>query len=123
MGQTQCNFPIDSFLKVALGTDECTTDPARFYMQYFCEQNLDAVNTKRHAGLIVACISIFTCLLFLVTASLLNQNATLDYKIWDMHTVTAGDFTVSMPISEAMWTVYNDIHTFDQELDRTTNNG
>lgn len=71
----------------------------------------------------MACISIFTCLLFYATASLLNQNASLDYKIWDMHTVTAGDFTVSMPISEEMWAVYNDIHTFEEELDRTAANG
>ena len=76
-------------------------DPARIFLQYYCEQNPDLINKKRHAGLIIAAIFIFCSLMLLVTASYLQNEAHLDYQLWDFNTCTAGDFTIKFMISEA----------------------
>ena len=40
---------------------------------------------------------------FLLTLYYLYKTSKLDYKLWDVDTVTAADFTVEAVISEKMW--------------------
>lgn len=66
----------------------------------------------------VACLGIFSCFLLITTLSYLTQSSVLEYQIWDFSTVTAGDFTVELRITETMWKTYLDVHEFNEELDR-----
>ena len=125
MGQKSCSFGAYQYYTgfTASASDPCTTAPARSYLQYYCKQSLSAVNTKREAGLLVACLGIFSCFLFLITVSYMKQSALLEFQIWDFSTVTAGDFTVELQITETMWKTYLGIHEFNEELDRQSMSG
>ena len=81
----------------------CGTDPARVYIQYRCSQALDAVNTKRVQGLAIVCLGILVSLLFLLTHWYLKETAVIDFKVWDVETVTASDFTVEYSITDEVW--------------------
>lgn len=69
------------------------------YVQYFCEQSDSDLNDKRRQALIVICLGIFISLLFLLSLYFQEKTAILDYKLWDVDTVTAADFTVETFIS------------------------
>lgn len=56
--------------------------------------------------------------MFLIGLSYLRTESKLDFKIWDFNTVTAGDFTIELKISDAQWETYLDIHQLDEEHDR-----
>ncbi len=43
------------------------------------------------------------CFSFLLTLYYLYSTSKLDYKMWDVDTVTAADFTVETVISQEMW--------------------
>lgn len=54
----------------------------------------------------IVCIGIFICLSFLCAIYYLFETSKLDYKLWDVDTVTAADFTVESTISQQMWDNY-----------------
>ena len=42
-------------------------------------------------------------MLFLLTHWYLNETAVIDFKLWDVETVTASDFTVEYIITDEVW--------------------
>ncbi len=92
-----------------------------FYMQYYCLQDEDDLVTKRREALIVVSISVFVALLFLLAIYYNEKTCMLDYKLWDVDTVTVGDFTVETAISRRMWEEFqpqteNKIADFEKHL-------
>lgn len=84
--------------------DDCyKKDTSLFYYQYFCRQDDSDITAKRQEALAIICIGIFICLVFLCGIYYLFETSKLDYKLWDVDTVTAADFTVESTISETMW--------------------
>lgn len=61
------------------------------------------MTAKRREGLVVSCVGIFISFVFLCGVYYLHETAKLDYKLWDVDTVTAADFTVESPVSQIMW--------------------
>jgi hypothetical protein len=53
----------------------------------------------------------------------MKQSSVLEFQIWDFSTVTSGDFTVEMKISELMWKTFMDVYEFNEELDRRSRSG
>ena len=51
----------------------------------------------------MVCLGIFISFIFLCSIYYLYETSKLEYKSWDVATVTAADFTVESNISEAMW--------------------
>ena len=49
-------------------------------------------------------LGIFGCLLFNVVQYNRLVSNELDFKIWDMQTVTLNDYTVELKIDDKMWT-------------------
>jgi len=83
--------------------DTCTTQHAKIYMQYKCEQNKSELNAKREKGLAVSICACIAALVFLVVIFYMKKMAILDFQMWDMKTLTASDFTVEMTVTEALW--------------------
>ena len=64
------------------------------------------MNKKRTEGLAIVCLGIFVCLIFLLTHWYLRETAVIDFKLWDVETVTASDFTVEYVISDKVWSKF-----------------
>lgn len=79
------------------------------YVQYFCQQTESDLNDKRRQALIVICLGIFISLLYLLSLHYQEKTAALDYKAWDVDTVTAADFTVETFITQAQWNSFLDL--------------
>jgi hypothetical protein len=73
------------------------------YVQYLCIQDESVLNNKRRDALVVIALGIFISLLFLLSLYYQEKTAILDYKLWDVNTVTAADFTVETFISQPQW--------------------
>ena len=56
-------------------------------------------------------------LLFLMVIHYFNVTAGYDYQKWDLETVTAGDFTVEMTITQQQWDKFNgDLTRYQKEI-------
>jgi len=102
-GKGSCdeNILIGNYLKT--GDSLCVNDEALFYFQYSCKHTNEALNEKRVVGLFVGCLGIFMSLVFLLALFYLYKSSTMDYKVWDVDTVTPADFTVEYLISSQTW--------------------
>lgn len=101
IGKSECDlFNLDDMLfpkGTTSSPDYCYNIASLFYFQFECEQPVSGthgLNEKREQGLTVACIGIFISLLYLTGMYYLGSVAKIDFKAWDVGTVTAGDFTV-----------------------------
>ena len=52
------------------------------------------------------------CMLYTLTIYYLSNTSYLDFKLWDVYTVTPADFTVEMHISKKMWKNFTYCHDF-----------
>ena len=81
----------------------CFDKASLIYLQYQCEQDVDELNVKRVQALFFACTGIFISYTFLSILYYLNKVALIDFKQWDVETVTAGDFTAVYQIPDEVW--------------------
>lgn len=51
----------------------------------------------------LACIGILACSIFSLVVYYLFKVAKIEYKEWDINTVTAGDFTVEYIVTDNCW--------------------
>ena len=98
-GQTKCDKPFYMSSYVDPSNPSCVSSSTRIYWQIFCTQTISEVNDKRGDGLIVVSIGIFISAIYLLFVSYLSSTAYIDYKLWDVGTVTAADFTVEFDIA------------------------
>ena len=54
----------------------------------------------------VACLGIFISLVYLLVLYYQEKTAALDYKVWDVDTVTVADFTVETFFVDELWEQY-----------------
>lgn len=89
----------------------CWDNDSIIYLQYDCEQTTEELNKKRNEGLIIACLGILISTLFLTCMYFLSKVAAIEFKEWDVGTVTASDFTVEYQIPDGVWKKFEDAHT------------
>ena len=51
-------------------------------------------------GLIITCAGLLVAATFYILIEYLQKTSDVDFKIWDVETVTASDFTVDLDIDE-----------------------
>lgn len=73
------------------------------YVQYTCIQTEREIDGKRYAGLGIVCIGFLGICCYSLQVFYLTHTAKLDFKLWDLSTLTAADFTAEMTITEDMW--------------------
>lgn len=72
-------------------------------MQYTCLQSNKDLDAKRYMGLSIVCMGFFGIVVYSLTVFYLSHTAKLDFKLWDLSTLTAADFTGEITITEKMW--------------------
>lgn len=61
-----------------------------------CYQNEELLSKKKQYAILFVSLGIFGCLLFNVVQYNRLVSNELDFKIWDMQTVTLNDYTVEL---------------------------
>lgn len=99
-GKQVCDQPLNltKYIDKDFAIPGCVTNTTRITWQIFCTESVPELNNKRGLGLVVVCFGFFMCAVYLVFVSYLSKTTTMDYKVWDVDTVTAADFTVEFPI-------------------------
>lgn len=76
------------------------------YVQYNCDFQ-GKLNEQQKNGLWVASTAIIVCIFYRCVLYFLRTTASINYKLWDINTVTAADFTIEIDIPEIIWKKWN----------------
>jgi hypothetical protein len=82
---------------------QCRDDKGTIFVQVPCTFEQDELVTRRIEGLVIACLGVFICLFFVVFLDYLRSIFKNLYIEWDVKTITAGDYSVELEITEKMW--------------------
>lgn len=90
---------------------QCLGETANFFVQIPCTFHLEELAERRVEGLLIACMGVFIAMFFVVYVDYLKsifKNLNIE---WDVKTITAGDYSVELDITQKMWhTFLNDIY-------------
>jgi len=56
--------------------------------------------------LLVVFFGIFAAIVFMIVIFYMKKTSEMDYKLWDLSTVTASDFTVELNVTKTMWETF-----------------
>ena len=85
-------------------------DMRLFFIQIKCFQAEEKLDSKRFRVLIFSCMGLFLCLVYLIFMFVRLYMNNLDYKIWDMRTITIDDYSVDIPITDQIWNDFVNAH-------------
>lgn len=72
-------------------------------MQYQCLENDGDLSQKRYFGLGIVCFGFFGIVCYSLQVFYLKHTAKLDFKLWDLSTLTAADYTAELTITVTMF--------------------
>ncbi len=107
LGEIRNSMSIDA-------SDRCKVKTAAFFIQAPCKFHQDELDKKQVQGLIIACMGVFIALFFVVYVDYLKsvfKNLNIE---WDVKTITAGDYSVELDLSEKMWKSFEDHEAFNK---------
>jgi hypothetical protein len=76
------------------------------YIQFACDFD-DLKLSQCRIGLYVACTSVIVGWIWLLAIYYQQENTDIDFKVWDMNTATAADYTVQITITKKIWDSWN----------------
>ena len=74
---------------------------------------------NKKTGLLAALTAITCCLIFRYAIYYLRYSAQLEFKRWDVGTVTTADFTVQVTFTDTMWLKWQEARAKSQEPAKT----
>jgi len=83
--------------------DDCFGDSS-FFVQLPCE--IKEPEERQVQGLFIGCVGVFVALFFISFIDYMRSVFKSTAVEWDVKTITAGDYSVEMPISRAMWNTF-----------------
>ncbi len=101
---------------------DCINEDARVFVSFTCQQDEESLMIKRQIASKIACLGIFMVLVYLTFLHYLKRRSELDVIQLDMETITPGDYTMSMKITQRMYDHYmmnvHCRHPYDSIADR-----
>ncbi len=86
--------------------DKVTAKQTLVFAQIGCVIPDDQLQTRRLTIFGFSCLGIFGCLLFWVILYFRLSGNQIDYKKWDMETITINDFSVELKINKELWGLF-----------------
>jgi hypothetical protein len=116
-GASSFSFSASTILNVASSNEQCSQSNAKLFVQYQCLQSAEQLETKRGQAITVSCLAVFAVGVYLTVLFYFKRASDLNQIQWDMETITPGDYTVQLEISEK---AFNHFKTtiYPQELGR-----
>jgi hypothetical protein len=87
----------------AFASETCYTDTTMMFVQWLCQAEDSAQDTRQTEGLIVCCINIVIALFAVMYIDYLKFVAKNNYIEYDVKTITAGDYSVEVRIPEFLY--------------------
>ena len=87
---------------------ECTGADARVFVSFTCQQDQEQLQEKHQMASKIACLGVLLVLVYLTCLHYFKRHSKLDQVKWDMLTITPGDYTMQMEITEKMYKHYMD---------------
>lgn len=95
--------------------DKCGDGTAGFFTQMPCKFHTDEITERKIQGLLIATMGVFISLFFVVYVDYLRatfKNLNIE---WDVKTITAGDYSVEVDITEKMWKNFDDAPEYNKD--------
>jgi hypothetical protein len=84
-------------------SSDCSGTGAEFFIQIPCMIPEVETRSRQVKGLFIACCGVFIGVFYLLYMDYLSSIFKLAYIEWDVKTITAGDYSVEMTITNNMW--------------------
>ena len=101
-GKESCWFNAPSYV-AKRGNSRCYAPESHVYVQYECHMSNEETKAMQHIAIKVILVACFMSLIYLLVIYYLESVTNLDFKLWDVSTCTAADFTVELTITPSMW--------------------
>jgi hypothetical protein len=85
----------------------CTDENTKVFLQYNCDLGADTYHNQK-VGVLVAFLGMTMCLSYSYLIYYLRRASELNFKKWDVSSVTTADFTVQVTIREEIWKCWKD---------------
>lgn len=102
LGRRNCDVE-DFKHNFMLKSDKCSSDESVAFFQYTCQQSKDQLYWKKLEALVIVCLNILIGLIFLIMLRFWRKRTEIEFREWDMDTVTVTDFTVETKIKSLMF--------------------
>ena len=78
----------------------CVSGKASLYVQFACTQTQDELSAKHSKMSMVSCLGVFMVSIYMIVIYWFKRVSKLQQLDWDIQTITPGDYTVQMEISD-----------------------
>jgi hypothetical protein len=78
----------------------CTDFRSYVYVQYACTQSMAVLQSKHNQISLVSCCGVFLVCIYIITIYWFKKVSKLNQLDWDIQTITPGDYTVQMEITD-----------------------
>lgn len=83
--------------------DDCLNADARIFVSFTCEQDSEQLLEKHQMTSKISCLGVLMVLVYLTCLHWFKRHSELDQVKWDMLTITPGDYTMQMEITQKMY--------------------
>lgn len=90
------------------------------FVTYTCEQTDDVLAEKQSMTAVIACSGVLLVLIYLTVLHYFKRHSELSQLKWDLQTVTPGDYTMQIEITQEMW---QDFKNHAEANDKYRHNG
>ncbi len=84
-------------------SEKCTSKDARLFVSYSCTQTQEVLAEKQNMTSVISCCGVLLVLIYMTVIHYFKRQSDLSQLKWDMQTITPGDYTMQLEITEDMW--------------------
>jgi hypothetical protein len=108
-----CTIPFQNFYK-GRQTSECTADPARYFVQFFCELSEQNMTANNKIAFFNSAVAYFVIALFLISLFIHRRNLHKEKLRVTKDLVRPSAFTTKFEISEELWAKVKERYSLDE---------
>jgi hypothetical protein len=104
-GKAKCALDVANQIKAKYmsGGDTACRNGSDFFIQMPCVVPEEETKDRQVYGLFIGCLGVFIALFYTLYIDYLRSIFKLAYVEWDVKTITAGDYSVELTITQKMW--------------------
>lgn len=90
----------------------CNNEDAKVFVQFECHMTEEVKTTKKEQAAMVSCLGVLLVLVYLSVIYYFKRASDLNQMEWDIQTITPGDYTAQLEISEKAFNFFlNNIYS------------